>query len=196
MYSTSKSRSHLKILGFSLRFWIRGNFHRYQARLYKIWSSRRHGDCDLCTLGAWYVKTAPELHNFTLRCFRFTHFYGEKTNKVIAFLKTEPKFSSRYWKCNETNVAKEYCWAITGVTEAVPSFCGRSDSSVFESRFKTGLPWMYTHNSSDLRKIQLASDFPERSYCVSWGALVRVQPYLLTYLLTYLVHGAESFLRS
>jgi hypothetical protein len=38
------------------------------------------------------------------------------------------------WKCNETKVAKEYCWAIT--QEAEQSSCGQSGSCVLEFGFQ------------------------------------------------------------
>lgn len=69
---------------------------------------------------------------------------------------------------------EKYCWAITQVEKR--SYCGRSDSSVLKFGFQLySLIFDYIYIlKSDLRKIRLAPDLPERNYWVSPGVSVLV----------------------
>ena len=53
---------------------------------------------------------------------------------MTTFLKGSSSFSLRERKRKKTNVAEEYCWAITKA--AVRACCSRSDSGVFYFRFQ------------------------------------------------------------
>jgi hypothetical protein len=87
-------------------------------------------------------------------------------------------FSLRRWKRNETKMAEEYCWAITGGGAVMLRPIG---SRVLESGFqRDGLVYadildhMYIH-------FRLAPDFPECNCLVCWGILLFVN-YALQHL--------------
>jgi hypothetical protein len=70
----------------------------------------------------------------------FTKF---KRTELRTFLKRAPKFSLREWKSSETEVAKEYCWAITRVAKR--SYCDRWVSSDLYSGFQAD-SHIYVHD--------------------------------------------------
>jgi hypothetical protein len=79
----------------------------------------------------------------------------------IAFLKRALNFSLWEWKCKETKVAEEYCWAITQAAERY--CCGRSGSS--ESEFGCQLDSLVCTHTVDhmCTRFRLAPDLPERN---------------------------------
>jgi hypothetical protein len=70
----------------------------------------------------------------------------------------------------EAKVVEEYCWAITQAARR--SYCCRSGFSALQFEFQLYF-LVYTHIRdlcsliSDLHKIRLVPDLPERNYCVS-----------------------------
>ena len=73
----------------------------------------------------------------------------------MTFLNRAPNFSM--WECkrNETNLAEEYCWAMTQA--AGRSFCGRSGASVVGLGFKLDSAiyvYIHTHVHTYIRVIR------------------------------------------
>jgi len=84
------------------------------------------------------------MRNFNLRSFRLTRFLNsKKENEIRIFLEIVLDFPLLKKKHNESNVAEEYCWAIT---QAIGwACCGRSGSRVLENGFQLDvLEYKYT----------------------------------------------------
>jgi hypothetical protein len=90
-----------------------------------------------------YVKLHCIAFSYTdslkLTQFQVTQFQNAilKRKKII-FWNRALNFTLREWKCSETRVAEEYCWAITQTTGL--SCCRRLCSGVLESWISSGLP--------------------------------------------------------
>ena len=86
----------------------------------------------LYAMSKFHYRPPPPLPPATKRNFRLT-IKKNKKNRNNSSLQIAPNFTVLEWKCNESNVAEEYCWTITQA--AGRSCCGRSDSRVLELGF-------------------------------------------------------------
>ena len=83
-------------------------------------------------------KTARNLLIFPSPTYVISHLHDFKKNLkkfgIMTFLNERRIASPFQWMRNETQVAAEYCWAIT--QEAAPLCCARSVSSVLDCEFQ------------------------------------------------------------
>ena len=129
----------------------------------------------MCQRSAWFAMSLhTPSHQVTLlqtHEITHTHIYIYKENLINNIFKRAPSFSFRVGTRDDTKVAAEYCWAITQTARALMR------GPIPFQRFASNFGWtpLYTHthththrqltlctHNSDLRKIQIASDLPDR----------------------------------